>query len=124
LACLPSFIIAGFQKGGTTALGALLDAHPNIVMASIKEAHFFDKKKNYSKGLQQYASQFQQLPQIAAANSSSKAIAETFITGEATPFYLADKHACARMRQTLPHIRLLVMVRDPVARAYSEYQVS
>jgi hypothetical protein len=79
--------------------------------------------QNYSKGLQQYATQFQQLPQTTGLNSSSKAIAATFITGEATPMYLADKHACARMRQTLPHIKLLVMVRDPVARAYSEYQV-
>jgi Sulfotransferase domain len=45
LACLPTVIIAGFQKGGTTALGALLDAHPNIAMARVKETHFFDKAK-------------------------------------------------------------------------------
>jgi hypothetical protein len=80
--------------------------------------------QNYSKGLQQYATQFQQQPQTTGLNSSNNATAAAFITGEATPMYLAGKHACARMRQTIPHVRLLVMIRDPVARAYSEYQVS
>ena len=42
---------------------------------------------------------------------------------EATPFYLASRHACRRLSETVPEVKLLVLLREPGARAYSEYQM-
>jgi hypothetical protein len=58
LTCLPSLIIAGTQKSGTTALAALLSLHPYLSFAPKKEVHFFDKYDNYKQGIRQYAAAF------------------------------------------------------------------
>lgn len=42
---------------------------------------------------------------------------------EATPFYLASRDACLRMSKTIPNVKLIILLRNPVDRAYSEYQM-
>jgi hypothetical protein len=42
---------------------------------------------------------------------------------EATPFYIASRHACRRISETVPEVKIIVLLREPVARAYSEYQM-
>lgn len=103
---LPTFLIVGAQKSGTTALSSVLGAHPDVFMSQRKELHFFDL--NFDKGLTWYASHFQQArdqPQV----------------GEATPSYLYLPLAIQRLADQLPDARLLVTLRNPVDRAYSHY---
>jgi hypothetical protein len=114
--CLPSFIVAGAQKSGTTALAVLLDAHPSISMSAVKEPHFFDDPKRYAMGIHKlYAEMFPEIPVTTRQPN--------FISAEATPFYIASREVCARIALHLPHVRLVVLLRDPVERAYSEYQM-
>ncbi|CAM9316043.1 unnamed protein product [Chrysoparadoxa australica] len=112
--CLPSFIIAGTQKSGTTALAVMLEMHPAIAMANVKEVHFWDREDQYKKGLPFYASYF---PSIEHEGP------QPFVTGEATPFYLASREACERISTHVPGTKLVILVREPVARAFSEYQM-
>lgn len=107
--CFPSLVIAGAQKCGTTALTGLLMHHPKIEFSRQKELHYFDKNESQCAGALPYVMQFPE------AGSSS--------TAEATPFYLADTMACARIKSQLPHAKLVVLVREPVARARSEYEM-
>jgi hypothetical protein len=94
------------MKCGTTSLARWLGAHPEVFMAANKEVHFFDDF--YRRGLGWYGKQF------SAANGR-KAI------GEATPNYIYDQSAFGRMADTLPDARVIVMLRNPVDRAYSHY---
>mmetsp|Transcript_20718 Transcript_20718/g.26776 ORF Transcript_20718/g.26776 Transcript_20718/m.26776 type:complete len:876 (+) Transcript_20718:2-2629(+) len=112
--CLPSFIIAGTQKSGSTALTGFLLQHPNAKMARMKELHFFDDKRHYNMGLENY---------LEAFPDSEPGKENAFISGEATPFYLHSSNACANMKHDIPHARLIILLRNPVDRAYSEWQM-
>jgi hypothetical protein len=107
----PLLLIAGTQKSGTTVLAAYLSMHPNISMSAKKELHFFDKNQLYNRGIDEYLSHFDVGSETTA------------LFGEATPFYIASRMACARIHQHFPTAKLIVLLREPVARAYSEYQM-
>lgn len=114
---LPDFIIIGAQKGGTTSLYEYLSQHPDIARALRKEIRFFDEQ--YNKGLAWYRSFF---PTFAKCHHHLRATGQRLQTGEATPEYLFDPLVPERMRGVLPGVKLIVMLRDPVSRAYSHYQ--
>lgn len=104
----PSFIIIGGQKCGTTSLYLYLTRHSNIIEAKTKEIHFFDI--NFSAGLNWYQSFF-----------SQRADGQNFITGEATPYYLFHPLVPGRIYNTFPQVKLIVLLREPVKRAVSQY---
>ena len=108
----PSFLIIGGQKCGTTSLYNYLIQHPNHMAASKKEIHFFST--NYDKGDEWYKSHF---PRTKAFGNKTDVI-----TGEATPYYIFHPHSPARVSKTLPHVKIIVMLRDPVERAFSHYK--
>ncbi len=103
---LPDFIIIGTQKGGTTSLFACLKQHPEVAMSRQKEAHFFNT--HFEKGLIWYKRFF--------PFKNSKKIA-----GEVTPCYMYHPQAAERMKAILPNVKLIVMLRNPIDRAYSGY---
>jgi hypothetical protein len=111
---LPAFVIIGAQKAGTTWLGYRLFQQPGIFMPRPLEVHFFDRKDNYAKGLDWYASRF--------AGAS-----ETAVVGEKTPDYFwttrpegrGPNDIPERMHKALPDARLIVILRNPVKRAIS-----
>lgn len=105
----PSFLIIGAQKCGTTSLYYNLLQHPCISPAGKKEIHFFDE--NYEKGLDWYRSFF---PPVG--------LFEGVITGEASPRYFYLPHVPGRVRDTFQGIKLILILRNPVDRAYSQYQ--
>jgi hypothetical protein len=107
---LPDFIVIGTQKGGTSSLYRYLETHPDLKLSYRKQLHFFDKF--YFKGINWYRACFP----ISALNRST-------ITGEATPYYIIHPHAPKRMHQALPNVKLLLVVRNPIDRAYSHYQM-
>jgi hypothetical protein len=107
---LPDFLIIGAQKSGTTFLYQLLVQHPHVKPAFAKEVHYFDL--NFKKGDNWYRSYFP----LQSRNSS------TYITGEASPYYLFHPHAPRRASAVVPDAKLVVLLRNPVDRAYSHYQ--
>ena len=102
---LPNALIIGVKKGGTKALLVFLRVHPDI-QACNKEVHFFDK--NYQKGIQWYK---RRMPRSYPNQ----------ITLEKSPRYFVDEHVPKRVYEMSPSIKLLVILRDPVKRAISDY---
>jgi hypothetical protein len=86
-----------------------LTSHPDVGAAWRKEVHFFDK--NYDKGIDWYLAHFPRRDEVT-------------LTGEASPYYLVHPDVPARMREAVPEARLIALLRDPVARAYSQYQMN
>jgi len=113
---LPDFIIIGAQRGGTTSLYAYLSQHPQIAPAATKEVHFFDS--NFQKGIGWYRTQFPSLIEKSIAKNIGK---QNFITGEASPYYLFHPHVPERVAKVVPAVKLIVLLRNPVDRAYSHY---
>jgi hypothetical protein len=110
---LPDFLIIGASRSGTTALFYDLIHHPGVKRPVRKEIHFFDR--NFDRGVDWYRSHFPLRRQMSHGGHS-------FLTGEATPYYLAHPLAPARVRRLLPDVRMLVLLRNPIDRAYSSYQ--
>jgi hypothetical protein len=108
-----NFIICGTQKGGTSALDAYLRCHPNICMAEKKEVHFFDNEDAYRNGP----------PDYSEYHSAFKPHSPSLILGEATPIYMYWRDAPRRMWQYNPGLRLIVLLRNPIERAYSHWNM-
>lgn len=106
----PSFLIIGAQKAGTSSLFNYLGQHPDITLPSKKELHFFDLQ--YDKGIEWYESLFPE-----GINYENQ------ITGEASPYYLFHPLAPEYVRYHYPEIKLIILLRDPVDRAYSHFQM-
>lgn len=103
---LPEFLIIGAQKAGTTSLHAYLCEQAAVVPPSTKEVHYFDNA--YPCGSGWYRAHFQRRR-------------EGTITGEATPYYLFHPAVPERVARDLPGCRLVVLLRDPIYRAYSQH---
>jgi Sulfotransferase domain len=122
---LPTFLIIGAQRAGTTSLFRYLLAHPDVAGPSggdsavwwVKETHFFDEK--YAKGVDWYRSFFP----LEATRRRRRKRGHDLQAGEATPYYMFHPAVPARAAATLPDVRLIALLRDPVERAYSHYQM-
>jgi hypothetical protein len=112
---LPNAIILGAQKGGTTTLFDLLARHPLVLTSCTKEVHFFDLHQ--ARGINWYRAHFplaRQRDKLASRGLDPVVL-------EASPYYLFHPAVPGRLAQALPHARLIVLLRDPVARAWSHY---
>jgi hypothetical protein len=116
LRLLPDFMIIGAQRSGTTSLYNYLSQHPDVYPSFPKEVHFFSNY--YHQGTNWYRSHFPMQRQKVKIEGDG---GRRFITGEATPYYLFHPHAARRAAQVVPDARLIVLLRNPVARAYSHY---
>lgn len=103
----PSFIIIGAQKCGTTTCYHSLVQHPDILPSKWKELHFFDNR--FSRGINWYRYQF------------PICFRQSVITGEASPYYIYHPHSPKRIATYFPHVKLIVLLRNPIDRAYSNY---
>lgn len=101
---LPDWLILGAPKAGTTTLADWLRQHPDAFVSADKEPGFFDAA--FDRGLAWYASHF-----VDAGVHQQ--------VGEATPAYLYYDDALDRIATTLPDVRLAVILREPVSRAWS-----
>jgi Sulfotransferase domain len=116
---LPDYLIIGVAKGGTTTLAAWLNEHPFVVPAALKEVHYFDYQ--FSFGEDWYRSHF---PREQERRAFASEHGRPFLTGEASPSYISHMWAPARIAQALPDVKLIVALRNPVERAYSQFQMS
>jgi hypothetical protein len=105
----PAFLIAGAQKAGTTYLYQELCAHPHVLPALTKEIHYFDS--NYHRDLEWYLGFFPRAAKLAMGR----------ITGEASPDYLVHPLAAPRIAKDLPDTKVIILLRDPVRRAFSQF---
>lgn len=102
---LPHFLIIGAAKSGTTWLRETLRAHPDVFMPE-EELNFFSR--HHHRGLAWYAAHFSATPAGA-------------LCGEHANTYLTDREVPARVVTALPDVKLLVVLRNPIERAYSAY---
>jgi hypothetical protein len=116
LRLLPDFIIIGAQRSGTTSLYKYLSQHPEIHPSFPKEINYFSNY--YRKGINWYRSHFPLSVWKRRVEGNGK---QKFITGEATPYYLSHPHAPQRAYSVVPHARLIILLRNPVERAYSHF---
>jgi hypothetical protein len=115
---LPSFLIIGAQRCGTTSLYRYLAQHPAIgPVVLTKGAHYFST--NYDKGFDWYRSHF---PTSIHGRYVKRRHGFDMITGEGSPYYVFHPLAPERVARVLPDVKLIVLVRDPVSRAYSQYR--
>jgi hypothetical protein len=120
---LPDFFVIGAPKAGTTALHAALAQHPGLFMSPVKEPKFFlcdgpppdhggpGDAHSYREWIWR-PEEYERLFDCAPAGT---------LRGESTPFYLADFAAQERIHRAVPDARLVVILRDPVDRAYSNW---
>jgi Sulfotransferase domain len=106
---LPDYLIIGAQKSGTSSLFRYLGESRHVDLPSEKEIHFFDN--GFEKGIDWYRAHF------PATSGGGK----RRMTGEASPYYVFHPLAAQRIRETIPDVRLLLLLRNPVERAVSHY---
>ncbi|MCS6884817.1 MAG: sulfotransferase [Acidobacteriota bacterium] len=116
LRVLPDFLVIGVQKAGTTSLFNYLIEHPGILPTVRKQMHYFDNR--YERGEDWYRSHF---PMELQLRYRERRLGYKCLTGEATPYYIFHPHAPRRIRSLLPKAKLIVLLRNPVDRAYSHY---
>ena len=103
---LPDAVILGAQKCGTSSLQGYLVQHPGVIAPLRKEVHYFDL--NHGQGEAWYRAHFGRE-------------GEPGLNLDASPYYLFHPAVPARMHALLPEAKLIVLLRDPVRRAYSHY---
>jgi Sulfotransferase domain len=115
---LPSVILVGAQRAGTTSFFRALMSHPLIHSANYhKGVNYFDV--NYHRDFSWYQGHF---PTAASLQKRSRDVAGEPISFEASGYYMFHPCAAERMARHLPDVRILAMLRDPVERAYSAYK--
>lgn len=124
------FLLIGAPKAGTTSLFEYFRQHPQIHMPPEKEVYFFNRDRSYARGWSWYLA------------TMTRGAPPNAICGEATPEYMSgaplkdtvgdvaaryreplEEVVPRRIKQLLPDVRLLCVLRDPVERAYSQYQM-
>lgn len=119
LRILPEFLIVGAQRSGTTSLHRYLVQHPAVAPAAfdLKGVHYFDT--HFTKGWSWYRGHF---PTVLQARYVARRVGTPLVTGEGSPYYMFHPLAPERIAAALPQAKLIVLLRDPVKRAYSHYQ--
>jgi hypothetical protein len=113
----PSFIVVGVQRCGTTSLFRTLLAHPQLRSSKYRKGiNYFDL--NYYRGMRWYRGHF---PVAAIARRKISDNGEP-VAFEASGYYIYHPFALERLARDLPGVKLVVMLRDPVERAYSAYK--
>jgi hypothetical protein len=113
----PGFLIVGAQRCGTTSLFKTLSQHPAVLPAVFhKGVHYFDSAMD--RPMSWYIGHF---PTQRRAIAVERRIGVKPVTGESSPFYMFHPLAPDRIADALPDVKLLVLLRDPVERAYSAH---
>lgn len=107
----PDFMIIGAQKSGTTSLFSYLDALPTFTGSCPKEVHYFDREDRFKKDIRWYERHF---------------IKKSFnpqMFFEASPTYLAREKVPNRLKAYNPNLKLIILLREPISRAYSAWNM-
>ncbi len=107
----PHFLLVGAQKAATTSLYFYLNQHPSIIGSRPKEVRFFDRDENFDKGPDWYKHNF----------PNTKRPFGKYVYFEATPEYLYRSYVAQRIHEFDPQIKILMVLRNPVDRAFSAW---
>src|SRR5437588_1204622 len=113
------FIVAGSQKSGTTALHYFLKKHPQIALPDRQELHFFDDEEIFGRPPIDY----ELLDRHFRVRAGLALINRRRLAGDVTPSYLYWKPAMERIRNYNPHIKLVILLRNPVDRAFAHWNM-
>jgi hypothetical protein len=105
--CGPDYIVLGVQKGGTTSLIYHFNQHPDNFTCK-EELHFFDEHARYEKGIESYEKNF---------------VSDKKVRGEKTPAYSYLPYAIDRIHKHYPGVKLILILREPISRAYSQHNM-
>lgn len=120
---LPNFIVAGFPKCGTSSLYNYLSRHPDVFLPERKESHFFTKEilngslagpgdedqiKFRDQSIDEYKKNY-------SSYSGEK------LVGDVSPSYVSYPSCIPEIKEVLGEVKVIIMVRDPISRAYSNY---
>lgn len=108
---LPTFLIVGSMKAGTTSLHKYLNRHPNIFMSRPKELDFFVEELNWSRGIEWYRKHF-------GGSGAALAVGESSTSYTKLPRYMGVANRIATL---LPEARIIYLIREPLARIRSHY---
>lgn len=117
----PDFLIIGTKRGGTTSTFKYLQRHPCVLpmwpgVENAKKTHFFDQ--NFHRGAAWYRSHF---PTDAQRHRNVRLHGEPALVGEAAPYYMFHPLVLDRVRATIPDVKVIVLLRNPVDRIWSHY---
>ena len=107
-----NFIVPGAQKSGTTALYYFLSKHPQIALPDRQELHFFDDEEIFSRQID-----------YEMLHRHFRSIRRGQISGEVTPSYFYWPPAMERIRNYNPQINLVIMLRNPIDRAFAHWNM-
>lgn len=111
----PDFFIVGAARSGTTSLYQYLAQHPDVYMPANKEPHWFSRVRRLpGLGSHPVTSEQEYLRLFRRQNREA-------VAGEASTSYLWDKEAPYRIKEAVPHAKVIAILRHPVERAYSHY---
>jgi hypothetical protein len=118
---LPDYLIIGTKRGGTTSLWRYLLEHPAVLpmypaAENVKSPHYFDI--HWAKGQDWYRSHLPSRRQRARVERNYGVC----VSGDASPYYMFHPVAAARAATTCPAAKVIVLLRNPVDRAYSHYR--
>ena len=116
---LPTFIVIGTAKAGTTSIHAYMRQHPENCMSEIKETNFFAYEDSYIK--ENWPDLVFPFTTIEDYEQHFSNCLDSSIIGESSPSYLHSQKAACRIKQVIPSVKLIVTLRHPVDRAISGY---
>ena len=119
----PNFIIAGFPKCGTTSLHHYLDEHPEIYMPTQKELHFFTCNilSKLNKGPKDAIVKKTQINSSEKYLNFYKSVRNEIAIGDASPSYINYPGQFKKIKEFLNDPKVIIILRDPIDRAYSNY---
>ena len=106
------FIVIGAQKSGTTSLFRYLRKHPAIFLPPAKEIPFFSEDVYFEHGFEWFLTEF-----FGSADPNH-------LWGTVTPSYMANLDSAKRIHDTIPNVKLVAILRNPIHRAMSHYQMT
>lgn len=117
----PDFLVIGTKRGGTTSMIKYLRRHPAILpmwpgVENAKKTFYFDE--NYHRGEKWYRSHF---PSDLQRGRVEKRVGVRPLTGEAAPYYMFHPLVLGRVVETIPQVKVIVLLRNPVDRIWSHY---
>ena len=126
---LPSFLVLGAQKAGTTSIYDYLAQHPDIFMSPVKEPHFFtylnvEAPRSSPEEHSRFYRPLQPIAQLEDYERLFEGAGGRTIRGEASPSYIYGPAAPQNIRDIVPDAKLIVILRNPVDRAFSNYQMN
>jgi hypothetical protein len=122
MAKMPTFLVVGAARSGTTALYTYLQQHPQIFMSPLKETNFFsfeDEQLDYRGPGEDYVNK--SITRLSEYQALFAEAPEGHAIGEASPLYLYTEKAPERIHRHLPDVKLIAILRDPIEQAFSHF---